>query len=322
MDVSTLTKKIENITEILDAKNYIKILSKDNNLTRFDLFNQLIILSQAPDAELFDIRTELEWYSVGRKLLNKSKGIYVLVPMYANVFRDAETGEALGYADLNPLEVEQAINLGIVTRTKEISSVEVELVYDVMQTTSSHDRVEYKIPRANNSMKDILAITYAITGTSVERSSETKFDTENNKLYLSMDTYTEMASTVLSILSTYLVDSNQSKLEDSGIPNYDNVDKQLILDSIIYMLSTLFRVSSDSSLFKSRVEEYCKSRKHKLYSILLAVDSLGSLVTEMVTLTDGSLLSDGIYNIQAMKKAEDIYNLLEAVNAMCDMNKS
>ena len=60
----------DNINKVLTPSGYKHIIKRDNNLSRFDILNRILIEIQYPNA--YDIRTSEEWLIDNRNVKNNS----------------------------------------------------------------------------------------------------------------------------------------------------------------------------------------------------------------------------------------------------------
>ena len=58
------------IPKLIDEETFTKVLRLNNNLCRLNILNR-IALATMYNQEIFDIKSEEEWFSVGRKVINK-----------------------------------------------------------------------------------------------------------------------------------------------------------------------------------------------------------------------------------------------------------
>jgi hypothetical protein len=132
MNTLELSKELhKNMNKILSPTGYKHIINRGNNLIRFDVVNRMLIEMQLQNA--YELKTEEEWLIENRKIRNKQKPIYLVMPKYTYEYIECDTGEKLINNDLSVDELKKAIEYNIVEKVEVIDDMYVLPFYDLIQ---------------------------------------------------------------------------------------------------------------------------------------------------------------------------------------------
>lgn len=296
---------IENINKILTPQGYKHIISKDNNLFRFDVINRLLIEIQCKDA--FDVRTADEWEINNRKVKKKSKGINILIPMYSTQYIDVDTREPINIEEFTADELMLALKLNIIEKIENIDTMFVKEVFDIKQT-NSYDNYKYIPYKPVIKSSTLIEIVRDITGCLIEKSDITYYSKSDNKFMVNRQSYTQLSKYVVDVLVEYYMNNY---ITDSIISEYKytEYDLDLIRLTIQYSLDTLLITHRDADF-----DIVNHTSTDKLINILTITDSIVFNVIEKIDYTGASINKDITFSINNLKKAEALLDIMEANN--------
>lgn len=316
MNVDKLMEKLsDNMDKVLSTDGYIRIIDKNNNLIRFDMINQLIIAAQTQD-KIFDLKTELEWFSVGRKVIDKSKVINIVVPKYESQYIDTEDGSIITPNELNPLEIKKALKYKIINKENKIVGIYVEDTYDIRNTNIIDESIKYNIPKPEVNIATLIEIALSLTGITVEQCDDmTYYSNSSNHLFIKKESYNEMALAIVKIIAKYMIDceleDSISKTLDNKETEFTNFEIDLLLESIQFSLMTLFSKGDDSKI-REMLDSIEDMKEIRLYEIINILDYFTFSVISLLKFNDNSDIKDSAYVLNRMQKAEYIVDLLSS----------
>lgn len=292
----------DNINKILTPSGYKHIIKRDNNLSRFDIINRILIEIQYPNA--YDIRTAEEWVIDNRNIKKGAKGINILLPVYNYKYVDAETGKEISNDELTLDEINAAIKHKVIYKQKELETTCVMRLYDIRQTIAL-DESKYNISKPVIKSSNIINMFQAITGCTVEYGDITYYSKSKNILIVSKQAYVELAQSLVDILVEFII---KTVIKDVYIDNdLSEYDMDLIKYTLQYSLDTLLRDGRDCEFDMVR-----HTNTDKLLVILNIVDSVLCNISENITYKDSTINKDAISSIETIKKAENLLNIMEA----------
>lgn len=300
---------MNNIDKINDPTFYKSILRHDNNLSRFDILNRMIIEIQRP--KMYDARTEDEWLSVGRSIRSKQKPVYILLPKYKVEYIDNKTDKALDKSDLTLDEISSALKYGIIRKENNIKSMNVKAVFDIRQTYNKVDE-KYIIDKVHIKYSNLVKLVQSLTGCSIQKSDITYFHKKDNRFEISKMQYDEFAQAVCDIVIQYYTNSvlddllNNSEL-DMEYTDLTEYDHDLLTESMRFSIESLLGVNSEPNF-----EIIRHTSREKTLFILNIVDSILSDI--LSKLDTGSVINEKSigYTLELARKAEVLLNIMEA----------
>lgn len=120
--------------ENLDENKVKRLIRADSMLYRHNILNKILIDIQNKDGTIKDVRTMEEWYILGRKVIDRSKGIALLASTEGVSYYDADTGRKIAHGELNSDEINIGIKAGIIRKESRVTSTKVIAGYDVGNT--------------------------------------------------------------------------------------------------------------------------------------------------------------------------------------------
>lgn len=296
----------DNISKVLTPSGYKHIIKRDNNLSRFDILNRILIEIQYPNA--YDVRTSEEWLIDNRNVKNNSKGIDIILPVYSSKYIDTETGEEININDLTLDELNAAIQHNVVLRKDSLETTCVKQLYDIRQTMSL-DNSKYAVSKPIIKSSSIISMFQIITGCTVEYGDITYYSKSKNILTVSKQKYTELAVSLVDILVDFYIKTAIHDVCNNNDIDFSEYDIDLIKYTLQYSLDTLLRDNRDCEFDAVR-----HTSTDKLLLILNIVDSIVSGIAENIEYKNSNISRDAVSSIETLKKAEALLNIMEANN--------
>ena len=290
----------EGLYDVLTPNRYKNIIDRNNNLSRFDVLNRILIEIQYHGA--YDIRTEEEWVIDNRNVKNKSNGINILLPLYTYKYIDVETGNEVNINDLTLDELNAAIKYGVISKETNIETSYVVKMYDIRQTIRIDD-TRYTVSKPEMKSSVLINIFKDVTGCQVLYGDVTYYSKSKNELIVSKQSYMQLANSLCDILVDYYI-SIVKKDNNEELSEYD---MDLIRYTLQYSIDTLFMSIRECSFDIVRHTDV-----NKLLMILNIVDSLLYGISDSINYTGNQVGKDAITSVETLKKAENLLNIMEA----------
>lgn len=300
----------ENINNVFSVDGFKKILNRANSLTGFDTMNRILIHQQYDNA--YDVKVADEWELKNRHVRKNAKPIYILMPITDVKYMDVESGVIIpdNELDLNSVELHEAISRGLIEKTKDIVDVQVIATYDIRQTYSNGNN-KYTVTKPIVNMKLAFELFVGITSGSIQSSTVSKYDIDNNILYLRENSSKdEKYSTIVQAISQFICSyklASVAKTTGVEITDWTEYELQLIEDSLAYSILTLLRRNPDIDLGAVNT-----TSNDKLLAIFNMVDILILDVTYRVKFEGGLNAVDMASHIEKGRKSEALLNIMEA----------
>lgn len=294
----------DNINKVLTPSGYKRIVNRDNNLSRFDILNRILIEIQYPDA--YDIRTAEEWVIDNRNVKNANNGINILLPVYSHKYVDSETGNEINPSDLTLDELNAAVKYGVIHREDILETTCIKKLYDIRQTAPL-DKSKYIVSKPVVKSSNLIKLFQTITGANTVYGDITYYSKSKNELTVSNQKYSDLASILIDVLVDYYIKNSIGSLYD--ISDFSEYDMDLLRYTMQYSLDTLLRSGRDCSFDIVR-----HTNNEKILLILTIVDSLLSEVSEHLDYNDRLINKDISRSVEVLKKAEALLDIMEANN--------
>lgn len=291
---------------ISNPNDYKNIINMRNNLYRLDTINRILVYAQNKNA--FDIKSRAEWSIQCRDIMKRQKPIYLIIPRYKTEYIDSESGEELINSDLSVDELNRALEYGVVIKKESILNTDIETFYDIRQTKSLNGN-KYNINKPILSTKKVLELLINITNCSIEESELDYYSNNENKLYISKQSYSSIVNTVSKIIRDYYIKklSDNNVIDTSEFSEYDN---ELLNSTIIYSIKTLLCVNN----YNDNFDIVRNTSKKRLLDILNINNIIIIDIAEQLDFNNIESNSDLIHNNLIIKKAEVLLNIMEANN--------
>jgi NAD-dependent dihydropyrimidine dehydrogenase PreA subunit len=301
---------VNNINSILTPENYKHVINKNNNLSRYDILNRLLIEIQYPGA--YDVRTEDEWVMDNRCIKSNAKKINIMCPVYKHQYIDTKTNEPIKDDDLSIDEISLALKYGIIRRDDSINDVSVISVYDIRETKNTVDD-KYDILKLKLGYQILLYVATNILRCSVVQSESNSYSKENKKLFVMKQDYNSMAAFVAKTLTEHykddLVKDAIKSYNPTIIDNMTEYDNELLINTIQYTIETMFGLQSEISF-----DIVTHTNSERALDILIIADSITSELNKYLVYNkdNDSTSTDMTYKIEIMKRAEMLLDIMEA----------
>lgn len=307
METAEISKLFQdNINKVLTPSGYKHIIRRDNNLSRFDILNRILIEIQYPNA--YDVRTSEEWLIDNRNVKNNSKGISIMLPVYSSKYIDAETGEEININDLTLDELNAAIQHNVVLRKDSLETTCIKQLYDIRQTISL-DNSKYAVSKPIIKSSSVISMFQIVTGCTVEYGDITYYSKSKNILTVSKQKYIELAVSLVDILVDFYIKTAINDVCNNNDIDFSEYDVDLIKYTLQYSFDTLLRDNRDCEFDIVR-----HTSTNKLLLILNIVDSIVSGIAENIEYKNSDISRDAVSSIETLKKAEALLNIMEANN--------
>lgn len=302
-DKEKIIKLISNAIDTVEFDDFKFILSKSNNLGRYDAVNRLLIQKQFGD-KAFDVRTEQEWFNLGRKVKVKEKPIFVLYYDFEQKYIDSETGADFENKDLNRLEIQKALEYGIIRKEKRNIKFKLGDCFDISQTEKIDKKADeiYTIPKVKCSISDMLEFINSRYNITAEESSDCYFSTKQNKLYIKSNAFDEEYKAIVDCIIN--CENIEEYLKNNELEvNNDNIS--FIKDSVQYTLESIY----EEKEFNTEAE-INSSDILKLFGI---VDYIAYFPISLMKFEGNYCSESNVDSIGIQEKAEIILNIYEAL---------
>ena len=306
MRKSSKEKVIELISNALDTVEFddIKfILSKSNNLGRYDAINRFLIQKQFGD-KAFDIRTEQEWFNIGRKIREKTKPIFIIYYEFEQKYIDTETGTDFENKDLNRIEIQKALEYGIIKKETRNINFKISNCFDISQTVRIDKTTEeaYNIPKVKCNISDMLEFIHNRYGIEVEESSDCYFSTKQKKLYIKSnnfeDEYRAIADCIINC------EDIEKHLKDNELAVSNN-NIAFIKDAVQYTLESIYGGTG----FNTEAE----IDSSDILKLLSIVDYISYFPISLMEFEGNYCTESSTDSISIQEKAEVLLNIYEAL---------
>lgn len=306
----------KNIVNIINPKVYIEIIRKDNNLSRFDIMNKIAICTMTNGESLYDLKTAEEWMLCNRKVIDKSKKIYVAIPKYDKCYIDSETLARIDISEFTQEELKKAIELKIVKKEQNIRSIDVVTVYDIRNTSKIDKNIEYNVVKPKisidalvNIMKNYMKLDIVIGEDS------TYYSKSSGKLFIAKNTYEIMIQELVDILIKHVLDDRLQDYIKGYINNterkFNKLELELLKESLRFAILSVFKVSDESRLLFELRKNYVNDYED-IIDIITICDAITFDICSFLEYTDGSNMKDAVSNIELIRKSENLLNILQA----------
>lgn len=289
-----------NLDKVLTSNNYKSIINRGNNLIRYDIINRILIQIQNKDA--FDLKSSDEWEIDGRQVKSGQKPIYVLMPNYVSKYVDAETGKELENNELSIGEINKALEYGIIKRTDTLKQVFTLPVFDIRQTVLLDD-TKYIVNKPVLSSSMIIEIFQSITKCKYEFCEDTYYSKSDNILYISKQPYKELVTVMSEYITQYYISS-----DIYGIDNIPEENIDILKQSLTYSICSLLAVKKDIGL-----DGFERLDTDGKLDILKLLDVIMFDIVSKIQFTKASDIADASSNINMLRKAESLLNIMESV---------
>lgn len=302
------------IPKLIDEETFTKVLRLNNNLCRLNILNR-IALATMYNQEIFDIKSEEEWFSVGRKVINKKDAIYLAIPMYTTSYIDTVSGEKVEVDKFTPDELTLAIKLRVISKEDVLDKIIPYKLYDIKNTSNIDKNIVYNVPKPEINMPDYFKIIHEITGITIEESDSSFFYEKDKVLFLSRDNYENTLDTLTDTLLKYMIHNLTDYVVD--VTNYDHLDitnkrrEKLISACVKYSIKTLFGIDNRNEVIMALRYSGIVS-VDELIDILMLSDELIFNVIKYVKYSSDTLYTDISTSINRIKKSELLLNILQA----------
>lgn len=336
MDESYLRILIENnIGMVFSSDNYTNYLKQGMYIHGYDFMNRFLIFFQNRKAT--DVKDEIAWAECGRKISESNNQILILIPVYSTKYIDKETGKELENSsseNLTPMEINKAVELGILERKKETIKAESTAVYDIDDTITFDEVLlkEYeeaiKVKSLKISMLCDMCKKLCKATISTTANGKTIYKTENNTLYISKENSTSNASAIIKILVTCMVNESIREYNEKAIGNdsiairdrleIKEVHERLIIESILYTVYNNLGIKCNYTLdYVNQIYNEVEGSEVIIW-IMDCIERIKDDIICSLTRKDNAKSES---KILAIKKAEQLLSILEANSARMLINK-
>lgn len=302
-DKEKIIKLISNAIDTVEFEDFKFILSKSNNLGRYDAINRLLIQKQF-GGKSFDIRTEQEWFNLGRKVKEKEKPIFILYYDFEQKYIDSETGAEFENKDLNRLEMQKALEYGIIKKETRNIRFRLGSCFDVSQTERVDKKADeiYVIPKVKCNISYMLEFINNKYNVIAEESSDCYFSTKQHKLYIKSDNFEEEYRAIVDCIINCENIEEQLKNNELEV-NKDNI--QFIKDSIQYVLESIYGEKE----FNTEAE----INSSDILKLIGIIDYVTYFPISLMKFEGNYCNESNIDSISIQEKAEIILNIYEAL---------
>lgn len=317
-----------NIEALFEQESYKNYLIQSGYTCGYDFINKFLIYFQNKHST--EVKSDLDWREHGRIVLSTANPIWILMPIYKTAYRDVETCKLIKSEDLSILEIQQALEYGLIAKEKYLIKMSTSQVYDIADTKviqeGSKDEAnkQIKLSSLYSMCSDTCNMKVSIS------SGVTHYDQKTNHLVIGNDTIENKVSTIVNCIATYLVNVRISKIETyanddvdkhlENLTNISEVNRRFMAQSIAYAVLARFGIRAEIEDEFKGIEDIYKwfsssdINIEQLYDVMDSIENIKDFMIESVIKTHR-------ISSEAADKAEKFLNVLEA-NAAMQMIKS
>lgn len=302
-----VSDSMEEIAE--DKQKYMDLLKFNYSMGSLNVINRILVMNQA--GKVTDIRTDDEWAMEGRVISRRAKPIKLLLPIYTYDYISTKSGEKMDASEFNGKERVRAVEMGIMKKVRKIDRLYVEVVYDIRDTRDASNKIKKAIGESITytrhkpilSIGNLLRLIQSITNFEIKRSdtNETKLDFETKKIYVYKADYDTLARESAKVLSEFCIQRDNSNLKET--------EMDMLKESLYYTLCTMFLTET-----KIELEDFESISKNDKYQNLIYIDTVINEVLGVMKFNIKEVDIDICDRIERFKKAEDLYNIIDALS--------
>lgn len=311
-----------NLYKIIDADKLMKILNKNLKLSSIDIINRIII-SITYEKEIYDIKTEREWQILGRKILDYSDKVHLLIPIDKVEYIDTDTRETIDLMEFNTFEIEKALEYGIIEKVEAIRDFKIGDFFDIKNTTSIDEKA-YNISKVKSDLSSLVSVFVKETKAKVEKLEDSDNNTEvyysksNNILFIPKIHYNSIIIQISNILFDILTENNLERYVQKNYSEYNfNCEElELLRESTIFSISSLYDAYNPSK-FKEVFNKNVSISVEDLIKLLVISDDITYKVISKTKDINGEKIEDTVHSAIIAEKAEKLLDIATA-SALCD----
>ena len=311
-----------NMDMVFQPENYEEYIKQVATIRGYNFLNRCLIFIQ--NRKSTDVRSEMSWAEAGRKINETNNPIHILVPVYRTSYIDTETTEEVTDPKLTPIELNQAVMLGILKRNREIIDFKSTLVYDIQDTTEIEGSYKDNGNNRNIKLSNLCRLGKQLCGMNISnKTKKTYYDSSNRTLYVGKEREISQLPTLIEVIVKSLVDridenyrlntmeSDDEQLEN--MPKIDGIHRRIIEDSVVYAICYGLGVKPKIDLsISERLYEESIGDEHKMDRVQKTMDCVGSLVDIVVYTGMGVEKKDQESEIDKFRRAEQLLDIIEA----------
>lgn len=297
MKYNELMRGIEkNVYKLLDAETILRILDKSNNLAGLEAFNKISV-SILGDGTETDIRTEDEWHIFGRKVTNKNRPLYLVIPRTTRRYVDSISNNPIDITEFSMSEIDLAVAKNIIVIEESPKPSLIQKAYDI-KDTQKVSNVEY----ANNHKFGVSELIYVVdTIVSTMNNVNENGLRELNKLKTQAKCNSDAVMRLIELMTSWVIANSN----DEHVCNDND-----ILEMTKYSIATMFGVDNDVAV-RGVLKRYGAGDMSELIEALKKCDSYSAVIYKICKYATNEGDSSNEYSSGIARKSEFIYNLME-----------
>lgn len=319
MDVDKLYDLYKNnLASIMNPYMLATISDRTYDIHGFNLVNRLLIYIQ--NKYTTSLKSDSGWDVVGRAVKSKSSPIWVIENTIKTEYIDAETEEVVEDTGLNPIDIDQAVKLGILKKVKTVTGLRTIPLFNIKDTKLvDKNRYNFYYAAENNSIKLSSLLNLASSDFNIrcaKSSGRSYYDDEENTIYIGNDTYEDKVVVIISGIAdqidcTSTVDSDKLNLVDkSSIDIIESICNTFIIESLTSYCDKDHSVESKSY---DIINELDLSDTKILELLTQTLYSVYDLIEEIICMINPD---NHRFSESTLRKAAELLSILEANEAM------
>lgn len=276
------------VKKSFDEDNLRSLLNRGNNLSRFNIINRIMINGQLKEPTT-DARTWIGWRKVNREINKNADTLVVLLPLAEYKYIDPENGNEVTNKDLNPTEMNKAIQFGIVKLTETTSRLIPVEVYAKEDTHGDSVEAGNKV-----SLKQYTDFMHDFTDGELQKADSV--ETKDNTIYISEKDTRASAQEICSYIANYITKDIE-------------VEKEFKKRALTFAMLSIIHTEYTEELIEDLEEE--------VYSI----EKFGELLTEvdefitqvLLQISKDSIIEDNSNEMINEQKGKTIASIYEAI---------
>lgn len=317
MNTDTLFNMYKNnINSILNPQMLAIISDRSFDIHGLSLLNRLLVYIQNKYTE--SLKTEEKWDIIGRTVKSKSSPIWIIDDITKTEYMDAETNEIIEDLSLSPMELKQALDLGIIQKVKTAIGLRCIPMFN-KKDTLIYDNVAYKINLAKSKdvvkISKLLEIAYNELNIECKKSNTSYYDSEEDILYIGNDNEEKKISAISDAISNQ-IDFNDildseifNSIDKENIDIFKNISISFLKESVISLCLDCYNV--EQSVY-TEIEKVDFNNENNVNAFISMLSSVYELTEEVIHMINPNI--NGTDDIK-LRKAAELLVLLEANEA-------
>lgn len=296
------------ISSVITSSMLSSLADTGCSIGAYNFINRVLIYIQNKYAS--NVMGADSWEVIGRSLVKKSSPIWIIDSITKTVYTDNETGETIDNVGLTLAEIDNAVRLGILSKSKEVVGIRSFPVFDV-RDTEIYDNLTYKeylrSRKSNIKLSDILnTLSNGFKVKSIpDPKGKSRFDKSNNTLSIGRDSLeSKVDAAALAIF--YQMSSLKSESEPVISSDIVDIAKSFSQEYLKSCIVSDYMVDESAFAKVDSLDLNDSDTLEQFMTIMIELfDLLNAFIESVIPKSTG-------FNDSVIRKANELLNLLEA----------